>query len=364
MNDERQCAGLRSWVVGLRHRVLRRGLQTLRPKTKDPRPLSAAFTLVELLVVITIIGILIALLLLAVQAAREAARNLQCVSHLKQVALGCLLHEQVNGYLPTGGWGWGWSGDPDRGFTKLQPGGWQFCILPYLEQQALHDLGLNGSQTGRTQTAATPMECFNCPTRRRAMLLPRVNPYLYINIDNLTSIARSDYAANAGSGNPYDCVMGPGSLAAGDQLSDAQWLSSRANARASGVIFVRSMCKITDVQDGTSNTFLAGERNVNSDNYFTGQAGDDDQGWTTGFDYDVNRWTGDMSSDVATLAYAPLPDTPGYQVLVSFGSAHSLSFNMAMCDGSIHAISYTVDLAAYRRLGDRADGSAVDGKEF
>ena len=76
------------------------------------------FTLVELLVVITIIGILIALLLPAVQAAREAARQAQCRNNLKQLALGCLNHEQVQHFLPAGGWNWGWSGDPDRGFTK------------------------------------------------------------------------------------------------------------------------------------------------------------------------------------------------------------------------------------------------------
>ena len=126
----------------------------------------------RLFVVITIIGVLIALLLPAVQARREAARKTQCANHLKQIALGCLHHEQANGYLPTGGWGWGWSGDPDRGFTKKQPGGWMFNILPYIEQQPLHDLGLGNRQVGRTQTAATPVECFSCPTPAPASRSP------------------------------------------------------------------------------------------------------------------------------------------------------------------------------------------------
>ena len=100
-----------------------------------------AFTLVELLVVVTIIGILIALLLPAVQAAREAARMAQCLNHLKQLGLGCLNHESTNKRLPTGGWVWFWHGDPDRGFDRRQPGAWIYNILPFIEQQPLRDMG-------------------------------------------------------------------------------------------------------------------------------------------------------------------------------------------------------------------------------
>ncbi len=99
-----------------------------------------AFTLIELLVSIAIIGILVGLLLPAVQAAREAARRMVCQNHLKQIGLGFHMHHSSIGWFPTGGWGWDWTGDADRGFDERQPGGWTYNLLPFIEQNDLHDL--------------------------------------------------------------------------------------------------------------------------------------------------------------------------------------------------------------------------------
>src|SRR5580658_8669913 len=98
----------------------------------------SGFTLVELLVVITIIGILVSLLLHAVQSAREQAGMVECKNHLKQLALACQTHVSTYGYFPGGGWGWGWIGDPAHGSGVTQPGGWIYNVLPYLDQRNIH----------------------------------------------------------------------------------------------------------------------------------------------------------------------------------------------------------------------------------
>ena len=102
------------------------------------------FTLVELLVVITIIGVLVSILLPAVQAAREAARRVQCKNHLRQLAVAAMTHEAQIGHFPTGGWGPRWLGDADRGFTRQQPGSWAFSPLPFLEESNLYDQAGDG----------------------------------------------------------------------------------------------------------------------------------------------------------------------------------------------------------------------------
>lgn len=108
-----------------------------------------AFTLVELLVVIAISGLLVGLLLPAVQAAREAARRAQCQSNVKQLGLAALNFESAHGRFPSGGWGYQWQGFADVSSPAGQPGSWTFSLLLFLEQANLH--GLGGYAEGSSQ---------------------------------------------------------------------------------------------------------------------------------------------------------------------------------------------------------------------
>jgi len=171
-------------------------------------------------VVITIIGILIALLLPAVQAAREAARRAQCTNNLKQVGLAAMNHESAHGILPIGGWGCAWVGEPDRGFSTANRR-LHYNVLPYMEQQALHDMGANGDEVATRQRVATPIAGFICPTRRKPVAYPNnlgASFYNFINagIAEPGQIGKSDYAANAGEAGCPSGGQFATTLAAGD----------------------------------------------------------------------------------------------------------------------------------------------------
>ena len=225
-------------------------------------PRNRGFTLVELLVVITIIGILIALLLPAVQAAREAARRMQCGNNLKQLGLAMLGHEQAHGFLPGGGWGYNQIADPDRGTGKRQPGGWVYCILPYIEQQALHDLGAGLSDKTATnrERGSTPISAVNCPSRRPAIAFPH-------RYDSTVFQARSDYAANAGDTSRLTYYPGPPTTAAGEK--DAYW-KTIDTSDMTGISFLHSEITMADIRDGSSNTYGLGEKHIDPDRYLTG----------------------------------------------------------------------------------------------
>jgi prepilin-type N-terminal cleavage/methylation domain-containing protein len=347
-------------------------------------PLRRGFTLVELLVVITIIGILVALLLPAVQAAREAARIATCANQLKQLALGCLHHEQHQGTLPAGGWGYYWSGDPNRGFTKKQPGGWLYNVLPYIEHQQLHDIGLGDPQSESgtppklgadlVKIATTALPGYMCPTRRRAILYPFWHAAGSFNLSPLPSnVARADYAGSFGEmlGGGLPNTTGPSNFAQGDGLTtsptwtDDYWYTYASSC--TGVIYGHHACRIAEITDGTSCTLLAGEKNVNPDWYTTGEDGGDDQMWDLGFDWDVCRVVCDLQEIAlgpAVCGCAPTMDTPGCMYYAAWGSAHLVGFNSAMCDGSVRMLSYSINVESLRRLGNKADGLTIDGKGY
>ena len=332
----------------------------------------SAFTLVELLVVIAIIGILVALLLPAVQAAREAARRIQCSNQLKQIALAFQLHHDTHGYLPSGGWGYKWAGDPDRGYGKMQSGSWAYNCLPFLEAKAVHDIGMGitGTAAKRAVLAtmgSTPVASFYCPSRRGVAAYPHIaagSPSAFYNSASPTALARSDYAANLGPRiSPYSiqwgagpplilAVQGRGFL---EEILQAKGTDTFTEIR--GIVFQRSEIKFKHITDGLANTLMVGEKNVNPDFYAGGTTNDrdqgDDQGAWVGDDLDMHRF-----SDVYAL---PAPDQAGVPQIFSFGSPHPGGFNMAMCDNSVKSIAYDIDAVVYQLLGDRGDGQPIPG---
>ena len=138
-------------------------------------------------------------------------------------------------------------------------------------------------------------------------------------------------------------------------------------ARANGVSFALSMIKAGDVTDGLSNTFLVGEKNLWPDNYETGEDGGDDEWALQGFDSDNYRTASDDSDCPGCSGgqdpIGPHPDTPGYAYSGSFGSAHLAGVNMALCDGSVRMVSYTIDVTTYSHLCNRRDGQVIDARK-
>jgi prepilin-type processing-associated H-X9-DG protein len=333
-------------------------VRNANPKSKIQNPKCGGFTLV-VLVVITIIGILISLLLPAVQAAREAARRAQCQNNLKQLGLAALNHEQAHGYLPAGGWGLFWVGDPDRGFGRRQPGGWIYNSLPYMEQAALHDTALGRTDSEKRtlllEMLATPVSLLNCPSRRRSMAFPYGNSYQLRNVDMPTTVARSCYAGNGGD------LKGPGSDPPTFDDGDGNTgFTFPSTANVTGIFYVLSQTTIADIKDGTSNTFLIGEKYIQPELYATGTDGGDNQPMLQGYDVDTVRF----SQINASTPRPPLQDRPGYNNINCFGSAHPAGVNFVFCDGSVHMISDSIEFETYRRLTNRKDYLPIEGGAF
>jgi prepilin-type N-terminal cleavage/methylation domain-containing protein len=344
---------------------------------------ACGFTLVELLVVIAIIGVLVALLLPAVQAAREAARRTQCTNQLRQLGLAFQNHHDAHKHLPTGGWTFHWLGYPEYGFGEEQPGGWLYNILPFIEQTALHDLGRGATGAARREATRrrieSPFEGTNCPSRRRTNVYDyKSTGIAFVDCDPFLQCVKTDYAANAGDliqpegfggpdgSQPYDASLRNTDWDGADGSGyGSNWLSVYGvkygqppeRGVGTGVVFGRSEINFRQVEDGLSNTYALGEKYMSTDHYDDGLDDGDNEPAFAGNNADTLRTTAHVRELGRSLQLGA--DQPGASENVGeriFGSAHATGFNMAMCDASVMFVNFDIDPEIHRARGHRSDG--------
>jgi prepilin-type N-terminal cleavage/methylation domain-containing protein/prepilin-type processing-associated H-X9-DG protein len=319
----------------------------------------AAFTLVELLVVIAIIGILIALLLPAVQAAREAARRSQCISNMKQVALALMNHHELKGEFPPAARRNVSASTPGN---QLPPGvpttSWfsaTTAYLPYIEQTSIYeqlnlvDTNLNfpTSPTG-SHPLGTYLPMLHCPSDG-ALPRPAYDNSVFWTTQQISpGPPPRFYAQQAFFTYPLN----------GGTRSIPQ-----ANANVDGVFYVNSKIRISDILDGSSNTFLVCERNFY-------EPMTEAMGWRPLID-SVGWWDMPGAGDVAVSTFVPLnyrvpPGTPASQQAAQMtlrrsaaGSQHPGGANFAMADASVRFVQNSISTLTYQSLSTRKKGEPV-----
>lgn len=330
------------------------------------------FTLVELLVVIAIIAMLVTLLLPAVQAAREAARRSQCSNNLRQLGLGSLNCESALGHLPAGGWGWQWAGDRDLGSGKEQPGGWIFAILPYIEETSFYNMAGDGSPNtmseqqleGAAMCIRNPIASINCPSRRESRAYPMPwfgGNYRARNANGVGEAGRTCYGANGGD-NGLSHGAGPSSIEQGVEGNGFQY----RHGELSGVIFERSETPLRKVTDGTSKTYLAGEKWVPVEHYASGNWASENETWNTGWNNDNYRigklnTFGTRDNDyivpVRDNIRDPNGNIPGFHN--NFGGPHTAGVMMLYVDGHVELVGYDINRDVHAWNCNRADGQVA-----
>jgi prepilin-type N-terminal cleavage/methylation domain-containing protein len=351
----------------------------------------SAFTLVELLVVIAIIGILVALLLPAIQAAREAARRSQCQNNLKQIGVGILNHHDVKGHYPSAG-----TNSDDFYFTDpavaakagFERFGWGYQLLPYIEEDTLYQAskGHRGLEEipalGNRAMPEIPVTVYICPSRGQRIgvtpdgwVIP-LGDYAGVIFNFLGAQHQNNFAYNSPAGAAYQKYGWRGIIAKGGHFNGTtytQW--KQVNAK--------------DVTDGTSKTIAIMEKAVWVGRYSPTSITEfwsDMPGWSHNAHQTTMRsmagdgglaWGGSVSHGTSGRGSGPpvvsdgtgtISDQPRSDVVdQGFGSAHSAGFFAVFGDGSVRSISYDVDTSmggTLFRLGCRDDGLTISDGDY
>jgi type II secretory pathway pseudopilin PulG len=263
------------------------------------RSSSSAFTLVETIVVMSVVGLLGILSISALQYAREATRRNSCANNLRQIGLSMFLHESAQTHFPTGGWSEVWVGDPDAGFSSEQPGSWIFNCLTYMEQDIIRSmaLGMEGEQkkAALTEMMSTPVAVLNCPSRRASKAYPYFGQTL-VNANFPDVVAKSDYVANS-------------------EVCPQKGVMRRTDFSQVQVRFSPSLSRIA----------FAGEKALSPSDYETGNGNGDRLSMYVGFALDTVRELG-----------TPYPDSDHSW---GYGGPHAEGTLMLYGDGSVRLIS-------------------------
>jgi len=334
------------------------------------------FTLVELLVVIAIIGILIGMLLPAVQQVREAARRTTCMNQLRQIALAALNYESAYQYFPSAGdhsQGFDAAGVQFRTAVDRENWGWGFQVLPFMEQNNLYDMRINDGTDGSPgKMLSRVVPTFNCPSRgdRRGVQSWGADYFLGDYAGVMTSWNfGGQYPAGWGGFNWQDQQA---SQPEGQTIWRGIIAKTFNSYLDSGVRVYQNFGKVGfgGVTDGSSNTFMIGEKSVDARRYSPPPSGWD--WWDLPGAMHSADWPnmrGFMASDSGAFVWPdslPADRRRGNSDHNehSFGSAHPGTTNFAIGDGSVTAISNNIDGFVADQVGRRADGSTHDMTEL
>jgi prepilin-type N-terminal cleavage/methylation domain-containing protein/prepilin-type processing-associated H-X9-DG protein len=318
------------------------------------------FTLIELLVVIAIIAVLIALLLPAVQAAREAARRIQCVNNIKQLGLGMHNHHDSRGTLP-----WGGQSSPSQT--------WTFLVLPYLEQVPMYSAA-NLSQPSYAYQNMTVIQArlsvFNCPSDPLAG-----ETWISHKLASYPDRTKGNYVVNWGNSD-YEQNMTLTDSFAPATLGTFGTLSSiRGPFRVNNTTNATQPYSFRDIVDGLSNTMLASELRLVADyNGYSDSRGDIwSEGTKCGYSYSAatapNSPIADQLDGTSGCPYTGsnppcYPATGSQREFNAARSYHSGGVNVAFCDGSVRFIKDSIAVLTWRALSTKDGGEIISADAY